>query len=95
MHFHMHPLHELSQKSCNEYRYDRQWTYIADEEPQNAEQLGIAADLSSVCEFVIYIGLLETPAHKEDGQKTAEGHKNVGREIVEEVKEISSADLYM
>ena len=86
MHFHMHPLHGLSQKSSYEDRYDRQWTYIADEEPQNAEQLGIAADLSSVCEFVVYIGLLETPAHEEDGQKTAEGHEDVGREIVKEIE---------
>lgn len=91
----MHPLHELSQKSCNEYRYDRQWTYIADEEPQNAEQLGIAADLSSVGEFVVNIGLLETPAHEEDGQKTAQSHEDVGREIVEEIEKISSSDLYM
>ena len=91
----MHPLHELSQKSCNEYRYDRQWTYIADEEPQNAEQLGIAANLSSVGEFVVNIGLLETPAHEEDGQKTAQSHEDVGREIVEEIEKISSSDLYM
>ena len=91
----MHPLHGLSQKSSYEYRYDRQWTYIADEEPQNAEQLDIAADLASVGELVVYIGLLETPAHEEDGQKTAQSHEDVGREIVEEIEKISSSDLYI
>ena len=95
MHFYMHPLHELSQKSCNEDRYDRQRTYIADKEPQNSEQLGIAAELASVGELVVNIGLLETPAHEEDGQKTAEGHEDVGREIVEEIEKISSSNLYM
>ena len=95
MHFYMHPLHGLSQKSCNEDRYDRQWTYIADEEPQNSEQLGIAADLASVGKLVVHVSLLETPAHEEDGQKTTEGHEDIGREIVEEIEKISSSDLYM
>lgn len=86
MHFHLHPLHGASKDSRNEDRYDRQWTYIADEEPQDAEELGISAELTSVGELVVNIGLLETPAHEEDGQKTAQSHEDVGREIVEEIE---------
>ena len=53
------------------------------------------AEGASVGEFIIDIGLLESPAYKEDGQKASEGHQDIGREIVEEIKEITSVYLYM
>lgn len=95
MHFSIHPLHGLSENSRDEDRYDRQWTYIADEEPQDAEQLGVAADVTSVCKLVVDISLLEAPAYEEDGQEAAESHEDVRREIVKEIENVSTVYLYM
>lgn len=95
MHLHIHPLHGLSQNTCNEDSQDCQWTYITDEEPEDAEHLCIAADGSAVGELVVHICLLEAPSDEEDGQETAKGHEDVRREIVEEVEKISAIDLHM
>ena len=76
----------LTYQTADEDGYDGQRADIADQEPEDTEKLRIAAEGSAVGEFVIYVGLLETPADKEDGQKTAESHEDVGRKMIEEVE---------
>lgn len=69
----------LLQQSGNEDRYDGQRADVTDKEPEDTEKLCIAAEGSSVGEFIIDICLLESPADKEYGQETAESHQYVGR----------------
>lgn len=66
------------QQSRYEDRNDCQRADIADQEPEDAEKLCVAADGSAVSELIIYIRLLESPAYEEDSKETSEGHEYVG-----------------
>ena len=68
----------LRQQACDEDSEDSYRTDISDKEPEHAENLYVAAKGSSVGEFIIDIGLLESPADKQDSKKAAESHKDVG-----------------
>lgn len=83
----------LSDQTADEDGNDANRADEADEEPEHAEDAGVGAEGSAVGEFVVYVGLLETPADKEDCQEAAEGHENVRRKIVEEVEDGSAGDL--
>ena len=85
----LHP----SEQTGEEYRDNCQRTDVTDEEPEDTEDLYICAECSPVGKFVIYIGLLEAPSHKKDGQETAEGHQDVRRQVVEEVENVASVYL--
>ena len=68
----------LCHQSRNEDGEDGDRADESDEEPEHAEELGVAAEGATVGEFIIDIGLLESPADKEDGEEAAEGHKYIG-----------------
>lgn len=85
----------ILQQSRDEDRDDCQRADITDKEPEDAEKLCVAADGSAVCEFIVYISLLESPSHEEDGKETSEGHEDVRRKIVEEIEKISASDLHI
>ena len=68
----------ILQQSRDEDQDDCQRADITDKEPEDAEKLCVAADGSAVCEFIVYICLLESPSHKEDSNETSEGHEDIG-----------------
>ena len=65
------------QQAGQEDNDDCQRADVSDEEPQYAEDPGVATESSAVGEFIIYVRLLHAPSYKEDCQQTAEGHQNV------------------
>jgi hypothetical protein len=85
----------LTDKSGNKDSDDGERADESDEEPEHSEKLCIAAEGASVGKFIIDVGLLESPADEEDGQEASEGHQDIGREIVKEIKEIASIYLYV
>ena len=93
MHNIFRTLHALSDQAADEDGDDGKRAYEADEEPEHSEDTGIGAEGSAVCEFVVYICLLEAPADEEDRQEAAKGHENVRRKVVEEVEYRSAGDL--
>ena len=65
------------EEAGDEDRSDGERADVADEEPQDAEKLGVTAEGATICELILDIGLLEAPADKEDCQKAAERHEDV------------------
>ena len=77
MHRPPYSLHYLRQQIGKEDDDDSDRGYIADQKPEDAEDLGVGAESAAVGEFVIDVGLLEAPAYEEDCEKTAEGHQDI------------------
>ena len=67
----------LRQKIGEEDGDDGERGYVADEEPEDTEELGIGAEGATVGEFVVDVCFLESPAYEEDCKETAEGHHDI------------------
>ena len=85
----------LSYEIRNKDHKHRNRSYITDKRPHYTENLSIPVDCSAIGEFVEHIRLLHLPAHEDYNHETADGHKEVGRKLVEEVEEGVSKDLHM
>lgn len=66
-------LQDSQQEDCD----DGNRADVADQKPEDAEDLHIGAEGATVGELVVDVSLLETPAHKEDCKETAESHQDV------------------
>ena len=77
MHRPPYSLHYLRQQIGKEDDDDSDRGYIADQKPEDAEDSGVGAESAAVGEFIVDVGLLETPAYEEDSEKTAEGHQDI------------------
>ena len=84
-----------AEKACEEDYCYCQRTDVTDEEPEDSEEPGIAAEGASVGEFIIYFRLLESPSHKEDCEEATERHEYVRRQVVKEVEQVAASYLYV
>ena len=83
----------LTDKSGNKDRDDGERADESDEEPEHSEKFCIAAEGVSVGKFIIDVGLLESPAGKEDSQEASEGHQDIRSEVVEEIEYRAAEEL--
>ena len=74
---------------------DCNWGDVTDKEPENTEDADILTECTTVGEFLVDIGPLEMPADKQDCKQAAKSHEDVGREVVEEVKDCPSEELHI